>query len=103
MNSTLSPHEDTSDGGHLEPLVAAAVPDSGDDAKALALASLQQWLVSYEAEYVAPVTKLHDTLAEVLDVDANPDRHPDEALAVLKGAMETFQEESANWLSTTQP
>jgi hypothetical protein len=52
----------------------------------------------YEETYVEPVRRLRATLSDVLDVDANPDRAPEEALTMLKHAMDTFNEESATWL-----
>lgn len=55
-------------------------------------------LVRYERTVVEPVRRLNAALNDILDVDAHPDREPEEALSELRTAMDTFHEESANWL-----
>jgi hypothetical protein len=55
-------------------------------------------VLDHEQTYIAPVRRLNTVLQDVLDVDANPDRGPEEALAVLKSAMDTFNDETAGWL-----
>lgn len=51
----------------------------------------------YQDEFIAPVQRLNAVLTDVLDVDAHPDRDPEEAVALLKDAMNAFHEESAGW------
>lgn len=47
--------------------------------------------------FIEPVRRLHDTLNDVLDVEGNPGRSPDEALARVRSAMDTFHEETEAW------
>lgn len=53
---------------------------------------------AYEQTYVEPVRRLRATLSDVLDTESHPERAPEEALSILKDAMDTFNEESAHWL-----
>lgn len=55
-------------------------------------------LALYEETFVAPVRRLNKTLTDVLDVDAHPDREPEEALATLKSAIDEFHHDAAHWL-----
>lgn len=54
-------------------------------------------LATYTEKFVAPVRRLKATLSDVLDIDHHPDRSPEEALRLLKAAMEAFNAETADW------
>jgi hypothetical protein len=56
-------------------------------------------LALYEETFVEPVRRLNETLSDVLDPDAHPDRTPEAALALVKGAVERFAEDADGWLS----
>lgn len=55
-------------------------------------------LALYEETFVEPVRRLNETLSDVLNPDADPDRTPGEALALVKGAVERFAEDTDDWL-----
>lgn len=55
-------------------------------------------LALYEETFVAPVRRLNETLSDVLDADAHPERTPDAALAIVKDAVERFAEDADGWL-----
>lgn len=56
-------------------------------------------LALYEETFVEPVRRLNETLSDVLDPDADPDRTPGEALALVKDAVERFAEDADGWLT----
>lgn len=56
----------------------------------------------YAATFVEPVRRLNETLNDVLDTGAHPERTPEEALSLLKDAMDTFSVESSDWFSGSE-
>lgn len=77
-----------------EPHVITAVVVAHPSARA----SSSVQLALYEETFVAPVRRLNETLSDVLDADAHPDRTPDAALAIVKDAVERFAEDADGWL-----
>lgn len=55
-------------------------------------------LALYEETFVAPVRRLNESLSDVLDVDAHPDRDPETALALVKDAVDRFAVDTDGWL-----
>lgn len=53
-----------------------------------------------DQQFLAPVRRLNNTLADVLDIDAHPHRTPDEAMTLLREAMDAFNRETGNWTPT---
>ena len=55
--------------------------------------------LAYEDRYIQPVRTLGAVLSDVLDIDQHPDRTPDEAMSMIKTAVETFADDSADWMA----
>lgn len=73
--------------------VGSLIPDPVEP-----VASGSAQLMLYEETFVAPVRRLNESLSDVLDVDAHPDRDPETALAIVKDAVDRFAEEATDWL-----
>lgn len=71
---------------------------TGADGNQLATTGALLPSVVYRATFVEPVRRLNETLADVLDVETHPDRTPEQAILLLKSAMDTFNDESEGWL-----
>lgn len=79
-----------------EPVEPVTVHDTAVVVVEPASSSVQ--LALYEETFVAPVRRLNDSLADVLDVDAHPDRDPETALAIVKNAVDRFAVDTDGWL-----
>lgn len=81
-----------------EPSLFEVGPDPDDrGCRLLAPASAALPALRHEATFVEPVRRLNETLSDVLDVEAHPQRTPEESLSLLKSAMDTFNDESEDW------
>ena len=55
--------------------------------------------IDHDQVLYRPVRALNQALADLLDVEAHPDRQPEEAIALVTEAMTSFQDQTSAWLS----
>lgn len=95
-----APQAEVSPGPAENPSNALVIGFVVHDPTQTSITARQASTATHEQTYIAPVRRLNTVLQDVLDVDANPDRGPEEALAVLKSAMDTFNDDTAGWLDS---